>query len=162
MSAHVLPLFSSQKMTDSEITLTKKLSKLTRESATRKLSTVNVLGYNKLNLYFVLSTMIVILKSLDSLFGLKESFSDLHKWFQRCVMIGGSRTRPPRIARDGLPEGGPYCHRRHEGGLEGMGLLEFFETVVSSRHYVIHLTRRRFFCCIFSILWYPILFLRSL
>ena len=39
MSAHVLPLFSSQTMTDSEITLTKKVSKLTRESATRKLST---------------------------------------------------------------------------------------------------------------------------
>jgi len=109
-------------MTDSQITLTKKVSKLTRESATRKLSTVNVvLDYNKFNLYFVLSVMIIMLSSLDSLFGLKESFSDLHKWFQRCVLIGVSRTRPPRIARDGLPEEGPYCFRRHEGGLEGMG-----------------------------------------
>jgi len=61
-----------------------------------------------------------MLSSLDSLFGLKVSFRDLHQWFQRCVLTGESRTKPPRIARDGLPEEGPYCHRRHEGGLEGM------------------------------------------
>ena len=65
--------------------------------------------------------MIVMLSSLDALFGLRVSFRDLHQWFQRCVLIGGSRTRPPRIALDGLPEEGPYCHRRHEGGREGTG-----------------------------------------
>jgi len=65
--------------------------------------------------------MIVMLSSLDALFGLRVSFRDLHQWFQRCVLIGGSRARSPRIASDGLPEEGPYCHRRHEDGLEGMG-----------------------------------------
>jgi len=65
--------------------------------------------------------MIVMLSSLDALFGLKVCFRELHQWFQRCALIGGSRTRPPRIALDGLPEEGRYCPRRHEGGPEGMG-----------------------------------------
>ena len=122
LSQHILPLFSSQTMTDSEITFLKKVARMSSEPVLHLGNIIIfVLDIKRFNLRWVASVLLGMLRDLDKLYGFNGVFQDLHFWFQRCTYIYSSRTRLPSVARDGSPQIGDYCHANHIGGLEGQG-----------------------------------------
>jgi len=114
-------LFTTQTMNDSEITLPKKISRYSAESKKHLGRTLYIiLDFKKFNLQWSLVLLILILTSLDRLYGFHNVFVKCHSFYQRAYFISNLRTRPPRLDAQGYPTPGAYCHVNHDGGTEGM------------------------------------------
>lgn len=119
VSDNVLPFIREQTMTNSELEVTKRMDKVASSlsddgnmNINLDLSKWNQLQRHELNRY--------IFKELDALHGRNNLYENSHLWFNRCLILLGSRLTPPKIGEDGEPEEGDYCHYDQYGGLEGM------------------------------------------
>lgn len=119
LSDNILPDVKEQTMTNTELEVAKimdkvasTISKAGNYNINLDLSKWNQLQRHDLNKH--------LFGELDRLHGRKNLYHDSHLWFNRCIVLLGSRLTPPRIGNDQLPEEGDYCHYDQLGGFEGM------------------------------------------